>query len=96
MQSVAQLTALGEIVSEMSANSKEITSLAVSVVGVVLLFGVTWYFQSSLSLLQQHVENDRKLLLKLQDEIKVSLYAYTYNSEIAWVFMIHANIPMHK
>ena len=50
------------------------TSLALSIVSIVLLFGVTWYFQSSLNLLQQQVEYDRELLLKLQDEIEVALY----------------------
>ena len=50
------------------------TSLALSIVSLVLLFGVTWYFQSSLNLLQQQVEYDRELLLKLQDEIEVALY----------------------
>ena len=41
-------------------------SLVLSVVSLVLLFGVTWYFETSLSLLQQQVEYDRELLLKLQ------------------------------
>ena len=41
-------------------------SLVLSVVSLVLLFVVTWYFQSSLNLLQQQVEHDRELLLKLQ------------------------------
>ena len=51
----------------MAATSKDIVlvvSLVLSVVSLVLLFGVTWYFQSSLDLLQQQVEYDRKLLLK--------------------------------
>ena len=77
MQSVPQLTALGEILLEMSAINKGGilgTSLALSIVSLVLLFGVTWYFQSSLNLLQQQVEYDRELLLKLQDEIEVALY----------------------
>ena len=41
-------------------------SLVLSVASLVLLFGVTWYFHSSLNLLQQEVEHDRELLLKLQ------------------------------
>ena len=41
-------------------------SLVLSVVSLVLLFGVTWYFETSLNLLQQQVAYDRKLLLKLQ------------------------------
>ena len=46
-------------------------SLVLSVVSLVLLFGVTWYFQSSLDLLQQEVEHDRELLFKLQVKISV-------------------------
>ena len=46
-------------------------SLVLSVVSLVLLFSVTWYFQSSLSLLQQQVDNDRELLLKLKSQVKV-------------------------
>ena len=46
-------------------------SLVLSVVSLVLLFGVTWYFQSSLSLLQQQVDNDRELLVKLQEKFEV-------------------------
>ena len=49
-----------------------VVSLLLSVVSLVLLFGVTWYFQSSLELLQQEVEYDRELLLKLQEQINVS------------------------
>ena len=48
-----------------------VVSLVLSVVSLVLLFGVTWYFQSSLDLLQQQVEYDRELLFKLQEQIKV-------------------------
>ena len=53
-----------------SAINKDIVlvvSLVLSVVSLVLLFGVTWYFQSSLDLLQQQVEYDRELLFKLQE-----------------------------
>ena len=46
-----------------------VVSLVLSVVSLVLLFGVTWYFQSSLDLLQQQVEYDRELLFKLQEHI---------------------------
>ena len=46
-------------------------SLVLSVVSLGLLFGVTWYFQSSLDLLEQQVELDRELLLKLQKSIEV-------------------------
>ena len=61
-----------------SAINKDIVlvvSLVLSVVSLVLLFGVTWYFQSSLDLLQQQVEYDRELLFKLQEQIKVSIYS---------------------
>ena len=37
-----------------------------SIASLVLLFGVTWYFEASLNRLQQQVEFDRELLLKLQ------------------------------
>ena len=50
-----------------------VVSLVLSVVSLVLLFGVTWYFQSSLDLLQQQVEYDRELLFKLQEKINVSI-----------------------
>ena len=48
-----------------------VVSLVLSVVSLVLLFGMTWYFQSSLDLLQQ-VDYDRELLFKLQEQINVS------------------------
>ena len=51
-----------------------VVSLVLSVVSLVLLFGVTWYFQASLDLLQQLVEYDRELLFKLQEQINVSWY----------------------
>ena len=60
-----------------SAINKDIVlvvSLVLSVVSLVLLFGVTWYFQSSLDLLQQEAEYDRELLFKLQEQINVSSY----------------------
>ena len=46
-------------------------SLILSVASLVLLFGVTWYFQTSLNLLQQQVEYDRELLVKLQEQVNV-------------------------
>ena len=49
-------------------------SLVLSIViGLILLLGVTWHFQTSLNLLQHQVEDDKKLLLELQDQIKVCL-----------------------
>ena len=50
-----------------------VVSLVLSVVSLVLLFSVTWYFQSSLDLLQQQVEYDRELLFKLQEQLRVSI-----------------------
>ena len=59
-----------------------VVSLVLSVVSLVLLFGVTWYFQSSLDLLQQQVEYDRKLLFKLQGQINVSKYLHISSHNI--------------
>ena len=58
----------------MSAINKDVVlvvSLVLSLVSLVLLFGATWYFQLSLNLLQQQVEYDRELLLKLQEQVNV-------------------------
>ena len=58
----------------MAAINKDVVlvvSLVLSVVSLVLLFGVTWYFQSSLDLLQQQVEYDRELLFKLHAGTKI-------------------------
>ena len=66
----------------MAASTKDTVlaaSLLLSVVSLVLLFGVSWYFQSSLSLLQQQVEFDRELLLKLQQQVKVLYKILTVN-----------------
>ena len=60
----------------MAAINKDVVlgvSLVLSVVSLVLLFGVTWYFQSSLDLLQQQAEYDRELLFKLQEQINVHI-----------------------
>ena len=46
-------------------------SLVLSVVSLVLLFGVTWYFQTSLNLLQEQVEYDKELLVILQEQLNV-------------------------
>ena len=64
----------------MAATNKDVVlvvSLVLSLVSLVLLFGVTWYFQSSLDLLQQ-VEYDRELLLKLQEQVNVRLKGNVY------------------
>ena len=59
-----------------------VVSLVLSVVILVLLFSVTWYFQSSLDLLQQQVEYDRELLFKLQEQInKMELHINTRSSD---------------
>jgi len=66
----------------MAASTKDTVlaaSLLLSVVSLVLLFGVSWYFQSSLSVLQQEVEFDRELLLKLQEQVKVLYKMLTVN-----------------
>ena len=49
------------------------TSLVLSIVGLVLLFGVTWYFQLSLNSKQQQIGYDRELLLQLQDQLTVKV-----------------------
>ena len=61
----------------MAATSKDIVLVVSLVLSVVLLFGVTWHFQSSLDLLQQQIEYDRELLLKLPEQINVSTVNYT-------------------
>ncbi|XP_065914339.1 short-chain collagen C4-like isoform X3 [Dysidea avara] len=58
-----------------------VVSLVLSLVSLVLLFGVTWYFQSSLDLLQQQVEYDRELLLKLQEQVNPQI-GFNYDNTI--------------
>jgi len=57
--------------AESNKDVKLAISLVLSLATLILLFGVTWYFQSSLDLLQQQVEYDRGLLLKLQEQVNV-------------------------
>ena len=67
----------------MAAVNKDIVlvvSLVLSVVSLVLLFGVTWYFHSSLDLLQQQVEYDRELLFKLQEQMSINVGIKLNNS----------------
>ena len=68
---------VGHLTSTMTSTVNKdivlVVSLVLSVGSLVLLFGVTWYFQSSLDLLQQQVEYDRELLFKLQEQISVSI-----------------------
>jgi len=73
----------------MATSTKDVVlvvSLVLSLVSLVLLFGVTWYFQSSLDLLQQQVEYDRELLLKLKEQVnvsqKLSVHAYPANLHV--------------
>ena len=47
-------------------DSALLVSLVLSVVSLVTVFGVTWYFQASLNLLQQQVEYDNEQMLKFQ------------------------------
>ena len=68
------------VVAVMVAINKDVVlvvSLVLSVVSLVLLFGVTWYFQLSLDLLQQQVEYDRELLFKLQEQIDTNVSGYS-------------------
>jgi len=55
-------------------------SLVLSIASLVVLFGLTWYFQSSLNILQQEVESDRKLLLELQNHVKVHIYMKIFSN----------------
>ena len=93
----------------MAATNKDVVlvvSLVLSLVSLVLLFGVTWYFQSSLDLLQQQVEYDRELLLTLQEQVSVRLKGnvlclikITYYCSITVTFVIsqavHNNSRTH-
>jgi len=72
----------------MAATNKDgvlVVSLVLSLVSLVLPFGVTWYFKSSLDLLQQQVEYDRELLLKLQEQVNVRLMGYVYYNIIVYI-----------
>ena len=48
-------------------------SIVLSLVSLVAVLGVTWYFQASLNLLQQQVEYDNELMLKFQVPLIVAL-----------------------
>ena len=59
----------------MAANSRDSVlgaSLVLSLTSLALLFGVTLYFQSLLSILQQQTEYDRELLMKMKEQVEVS------------------------
>ena len=88
----------------MATSNKDVglvVSLVLSVVSLVLLFGVTWYFQSSLDLLQQ-VEYVRELLFKLQEQCSVKLFTtkplcYSYGSTtiLCYTCYIQINICIY-
>ena len=52
------------------------TNLVLSIVGLVLLIGVIWYFQLSLNSKRQQVEHDRELLMQLQNQLTVQVHMY--------------------
>ena len=52
------------------------TSVVLSIVGLVLLLGVTWYFQLSLNSKQQQIEYDREMLLQLQEQLTTKVRDY--------------------
>ena len=60
------MTKLSSYMGVVNKDSVAGGSLILSVASLVLLIVVTWYFHSSLNLLQQQVEHDSELLLKLQ------------------------------
>ena len=90
----------------MAATNKDVVlvvSLVLSLVSLVLLFGVTWYFQSSLDLLQQQVEYDRELLLKLQEQVDAKVKQLELSSRngllvsMVWFAMcLISNIQLHR
>ena len=58
----------------MGANTRDVglvVSVVLSAVSIALVFGMTWYFQSSLNLLQQQVEHDREVVLSLREQLTV-------------------------
>jgi len=82
----------------MAAINKDVVlgvSLVLSVVSLVLLFGATWYFQSSLDLLQQQAEYDRELLFKLQEQISVCFTLYSSDITIATYIEHNSNNFLH-
>ena len=81
----------------MAATNKDVVlvvSLVLSLVSLVLLFGVTWYFQSSLDLLQQQVEYDRELLSKLQKQINVRLMVNVYVCRVVYNLKYYMHLFM--
>ena len=59
----------------MGANTRDVglvVGVVLSAVSIALVFGMTWYFQSSLNLLQQQVEHDREVVLSLREQLTVS------------------------
>ena len=76
--------------STMNKDIVLVVSLVLSVVSLVLLFGMAWYCQS----LQQQVEYDRELLIKLQEQINVSIaiVAYIMNLILVYVHEFRFNL----
>ena len=75
------------------------TSFVLSIVGLVLLLGVTWYFQLSLNSKQQQVEYDRKLLLQLQDQLTVKVHIKLHSHMFVCIYIatyIHKIICFYK
>ena len=51
-----------------------VVSLALSLVSLILLFGVTWHFESSLNHLEHQVDYDRELFMK-QNRVRACIAA---------------------
>ena len=90
---------VADLVMKMTVTNKDgvvVVSLVLSLVSLVLLFGVTWYFQSSLHLLQQQVEYDRELLLNLQEQVnaKVTLSAHIQLQYCCRELLIHTSVSI--
>ena len=67
---VTNKTKLKEEMGTVSTNRDTILGAGL-VLCLLLIFGLFWYFQSSLNLLQEQGDHDRRLLSKLQDQVKV-------------------------
>ena len=65
----------------MTTSNRDVTlgvSVVLSTVSLVLLLVATRYFQTSLRTLEHQVELDKELLLRLQEQVKVSSYGYNH------------------
>ena len=74
-----------------------VVSLVLSLVILVLLFGVTWYFQSSLDLLQQQVEYRQGTVVEVtgtsQCEANGKLYV-VYNFAVFFISNMGSTLSM--